>query len=137
MPRITPKKFTKDIRKIKKFSTIVEDKLAKLDKKEAKNVENLTVDELNDFRKILQITDFILTKHQNKKEFHSMLKEFVDMISNSTSSMDLLNDEISELVLSADNSVSRIKNLQTDVSDTYSIGPQTLVTKRIPNSEGA
>ena len=85
---------------------------------------------------VSQITDFILTKHQNKKEFHSMLKEFVDMITNSTSSMDLLNDEISELVLSADNSVSRIKNLQTDVSDTYSIGAQTVVAKGARYSEG-
>ena len=137
MSGITSKKLTRDLRKIKKFSTIVEEKLAKFENKDNKMTENLTIDELNDFRKILQISDFILTKHQNNKEFHSVLKEFVDMINKSTSSMDLLNDEISELVLSADNSVSKIKNLQNDVSDTYSIGQKALVTKNALHSEGA
>ena len=137
MSGITSKKLTKDLRKIKKFSTIVEERLTKFDTKDTKMTESLTVDELNDFRKILQISDFILTKHQNNKEFHSVLKEFVDMINKSTSSMDLLNDEISELVLSADNSVSKIKNLQNDVSDTYSINHQALVTRNPLHSESA
>ena len=127
MSDISSKKLTKDLQKIKKLSSYVEDKLAKLDKNEAKIIENFSAEELNDFQKILQITDFILTKYQNKKEVYSILKEFVDMISKSTSSMDSLHDQISELVLSADNSISRIKNLQTDVSDTYSLRQKTTI----------
>jgi hypothetical protein len=35
--------------------------------------------------------------------------------------MDLLNDKIVELVVSAEAAISRIKNLQTDVSENYSL----------------
>ena len=43
------------------------------------------------------------------------------MINNSTNSMDLLNDKIAEMVVSAESTISRIKNLQGDVSENYSL----------------
>ena len=43
------------------------------------------------------------------------------MINNSMESMDLLNDKIIEMVVSAESAISRIKNLQGDVSENYSL----------------
>ena len=43
------------------------------------------------------------------------------MITYSTTSMDIINDKITEMVVSADNAISRIKSLQGDVSDNFSL----------------
>ena len=43
------------------------------------------------------------------------------MINNSMESMDLINDNIIETVVSAESAISRIKNLQGDVSENFSL----------------
>ena len=110
----------KDLKKIQKFSSLVEKKLSNLDKDE-KKIEKLSYEELQDFNKLLQIADFILTKYEDKKQVYSLIKDFVEMIDNSTTSMDLLDEKISELVVSAQSTVSRIKTIQSDVSENYSL----------------
>ena len=71
--------------------------------------------------KLTSIADYILTKHDDNREVYSLLKDFVDMINNSSASMDLLTDRISELVISADSAITKIKNLQGDVSENFSL----------------
>ena len=43
------------------------------------------------------------------------------MIHNSSESVDLLNDKIIEMLVSAESAISRIKNLQGDVSENFSL----------------
>jgi hypothetical protein len=109
-----------DLKKIQKFSSFVESKLRNYDKDEQK-IEKLSFEELQDFHKLLQIADFILTKYEDKKQVYNLIKDFVDMISNSSNSMDLLDDKISELVVSAQSTISGIKTLQSNVSENYSL----------------
>jgi hypothetical protein len=113
--------FSKDLKKVGKFSSLVEEKLAQFDKNDKKKIENLTFEELQDLHQLTSIANFILLKHEDNKEVHSLLKDFVDMINNSTESMDMLNDKIIEMVVSAESAISRIKNLQSDVSENYSL----------------
>lgn len=115
----------KDLKKIQRLSSLVEKKLSNYDKDE-KKIEKLSFEELKDFNKLLQIADFILTKYEDKKQVYNLIKDFVDMIGASTTSMDILDDKISELVVSAQSTVSRIKTIQSDVSENYSlIEPKT------------
>ncbi len=127
--------FAKDLKKVSKFSSIIEEKLSQSDKKK---IDSLTTEQLQDLRQLTSIANFILTKYEHNKEVHSLLKDFVDMINHSTDSMDLLNDKIVEMVVSAESSISRIKNLQGDVSENYSLisginakeeNPQKIVPK--------
>ncbi len=111
----------KDLKKINVFSKIVEKKLSKLSPEEQR-LENLTEEELQDFSKVLSIADYILTKHSQKKEIHELLKEFVGMINESIEAMMPLDDGIDEMVYSAEDGISRIKEIQNNVSDNYSIG---------------
>lgn len=111
----------KDLTKIKKLSEIVEKKLSKLDKKDEKKVDALTFEELQDLNQILQLADYVLCKYENKKEVHSVLKDFVGIITKSSHSIEEIDDEINELVISAEGTIQRIKDLQTNVSDNYSI----------------
>ncbi len=110
----------KDFKKIEKFSSLVEKRLLTFDN-DKQRIEKLSFEELQDLNELLRLADYILTKHEDKKEVYALLKDFVAMINNSSNSMDLLNDKITELVVSAEAAISRIKNLQTDISENYSL----------------
>ena len=109
----------KNFEKIKKISSLVEKKLEERKHKNDKRIEKLTTEQLQDLNEILRITDFILTKHEAKKEFYSLLKEFVDIINKSAGSVEILDDEIGELIISAESTITRIKDLQGMVSKNY------------------
>lgn len=113
--------FGKDLMKISKFSSLVEEKLSHFDKNEKNKIKNLTFEQLQDLYQLTSMANFILLKHEDNQEVYSLLKDFVDMINNSTDSIDVLNDKISEMVVSAESAISRIKNLQGDVSENYSL----------------
>ncbi len=110
----------KDLKKIQKFSSLIETKLLNFDKDEQK-IDKLSFEELQDLNKLLQIADFILTKYEDKKQVYNLIKDFVDMIGNSSNSMDLLDDKITELVVSAQSTISGIKTLQSGVSENFSL----------------
>jgi len=120
LPILKPNRnIKKDFEKIKKISSLVEKKLEEYKHKNDKRIEKLTLEQLQDLNEILRITDFILTKHEAKKEFHSLLKEFVDIINKSAGSVEILDDEIGELIISAESTITRIKDLQGMVSKNY------------------
>lgn len=113
--------FAKDLKKVSKFSLLVEEKLSQFEKNDKNKIKNLTFEQLQDLHQLTSMANFILIKHEDNQEVYSLLKDFVDMINSSIGSMDILNDKISEMVVSADSAISRIKNLQGDVSDNFSL----------------
>lgn len=112
--------FKKDYEVVRHHSVLVEKKLAKLSKKNERKIEKLTLGELQDLNEILKIADFILCKYENKKEIRSLLRDFVDIIDSSSNSIRYLDDEIEELVLNAEDAIKRIKEIQSNVSDSFS-----------------
>ncbi len=121
MAELKSRNFLKNIKKVSKFSSLVEEKLAQFDKNDKKKIKNLTFEQLQDLHQLTSVANFILIKYEDNKEIHSLLKDFVDMINNSMESMDLVNDKIAEMVVSAESAISRIKNLQGDVSENFSL----------------
>jgi len=113
--------FTKDLKKVRKFSSLVEKKLSQFDKKDENKIKNLTFEQLQDLQQLTSAANFILLKNEDNKEVYSLLKDFVDMIHNSSESMDLLNDNLIEMLMSAESAISRIKKLQGDVSENFSL----------------
>ncbi len=121
MIRKKNKNFTKDLKKVRRFSSLVEKKLSQFDKKDENKIKNLTFEQLQDLQQLTSAANFILLKNEDNKEVYSLLKDFVDMIHNSSESMDLLNDKIIEMLVSAENAISTIKRLQGDVSENFSL----------------
>jgi len=121
MIRKKNRNFTKDLKKIRKFSSLIEKKLAQFDKKDENKIKNLTFEQLQDLQQLTSVANFILLKYEDNKEVYSLLKDFVDMIHNSSESMDLVNDKIIEMLVSAESAISGIKNLQGDVSEKFSL----------------
>jgi len=113
--------FTKDLKKVRIFSFLAEKKLSQFDKKDENKIKNMTFEQLQDLQQLTSAANFILLKYEDNKEVYSLLKDFVDMIHNSSESVDMLNDKIMEMIVSAESAISRIKNLQGDVSENFSL----------------
>ena len=110
----------KDTEHVKEISSLVEKRLVKFSKKTEKKIEKLSYEELQDLNEILKMADYILCKYENKKEIRSLLKDFVEIINSSSDSINYLDDEIDELVLNAEDAIKRIKDIQSNVSESLS-----------------
>jgi len=105
-----------DLAEIRNFSKLVNKRLEELNKNNEFKIKQLDVDELNDLNKLLQIADYILCSYEEKKELHSILKKFVDVINESIYSIENIDDKTNELIISADSTISKIKNHQISMN---------------------
>ena len=109
--------FLKDIQHIRSLSSILDKKLSEVKPSDSDKIDKLTLDELQDLEKIAGIADFMLTKYADKREMRSILKHFTSVIIETTDSMGNLDDEISELILSAEDSINKVKNLHAHIEN--------------------
>jgi len=109
--------FSKDIERIRTLSSQIDKKLSEDKSSDGDKIDKLTLDELQDLHKIVGIADFMLCKYDDKKEMRSILKHFVSIISDTANSLDNLDDEISELILSAEDSINKVKDMQSHISE--------------------
>ena len=107
--------FLKDIERIRSLSSVIDKKLSEVRPSESDKIDKLTLDELQDLDKIAGIANFMLSKYSDKKEMLSILKHFTSIIAETTDSMGNLDDEISELILSAEDSINKVKDLHTRI----------------------
>ena len=113
----TKRDFSKDLDRIKSLSSKIDKKISDAKSSDDKNLEKLTLEELQDLNKIVGIADFMLVKYADKKEMRSILKYFVSVISDAAGSIEDLDDEISELIMSAEDSISKVKGIHVDISE--------------------
>ena len=122
--------FLKDIERIRSISSIIDKKLSDVKSSDADKIDKLTLDELQDLDKIVGIADFMLCKYADKKEMRSILQYFTSIITDTANSMSNLDDEISELILSAEDSINKVKDLhahidkKSDFKKKYCDGPE-------------
>ena len=105
-----------DLVKIRNFSKLVNKRLEELNKNNEFKINQLDVDELNDLNKLLQIADYILCANEEKKDLYSILKKFVDVINDSIHSIENIDDKTNELIISADSTITKIKNHQISMN---------------------
>ena len=100
-----------NLEKIQHMKSIIEKKIGQ----NQLNIKNLDPEELYDYQKIIQICEFILTKHENKKSLHENLKKLVNVLDSTILSLESLDEEINELSIYADLSVSRLQYLKANL----------------------
>jgi len=100
-----------NLEKIQHMKSIIEKKIGQ----NQSSFKNLEPEELYDYQKIMQICEFILTKHENKKSLHENLKKLVNVLDSTMMSLESLDDEINELRLSADLSIRRLKDFKSNL----------------------
>lgn len=109
--------FKKDIACLQGISLKIEKNLSRLNIPDDEKIAKLTAEELQDINKIVGLANFILLKYEDKKETHSILQQFVSIITESVQSMECIDDDISELILSAEDSINKVKNIHTKISE--------------------
>ncbi len=109
--------FSKDIERIRALSSKIDKKLSEAKPSDDDKIGKLTLEELQDLNKIVGIADFMLCKYADKKEMHSILKHFVSIISDTANSLENLDDELSELIISAEDSINKVKDMHTHISE--------------------
>ena len=109
--------FSKDIDRIRIISSKIDKKLSDVKNPDAEKIDKLTVEELQDLDKIVGIADFMLQKYSDKKDMKSILKDFVSIISETGNSLNDLDDEISELIISAEDSINKVKDMHSHISE--------------------
>ena len=109
--------FSKDMDRIRTISSKIDKKLSDVKNSDTEKIDKLTVEELQDLDKIVGIADFILQKYSDKKEMKSILKDFVSIISETGNSLNDLDDEISELIISAEDSINKVKDMHSHISE--------------------
>ena len=107
----------KELRKVRHFSSIIIKKL-KSESINSENINSFTFEELTDINKILSLTDFILTKYEHKKNMLLILNEFIDLITKSANSLESIDDDVEELLISSTAEISRLKSIQHNFSKT-------------------
>ncbi|QLH07048.1 hypothetical protein C5F50_08195 [Nitrosopumilus ureiphilus] len=113
----TKRDFTKDIQRIKNISSKIDKKLSEVKPSDDVKIDKLSFEELQDLDKIVKIADFMMCKYADKKEMSLILKHFTSIISDTATSLEDLDDEISELILSAEDSINKVKDMHTNISD--------------------
>ena len=114
---LSPKRnFTKDIDHIQSLSVKIEKKLSASNAPDVK-IDKLTLEELQDINKIVGLANFMLFKYEDKKETRLILQHFVSIITESAQSIGCIDDEISELILSAEDSINKVKNMHSRISE--------------------
>ena len=109
--------FSKDINRIRSISLKIDQKLSEIKCSDESKIDKLSFEELQDLDKIVGIADFMLCKYADKKDMSSILKYFVSIISDTANSLNDLDDEISELIISAEDSINKIKDIHVHISD--------------------
>lgn len=113
--------FSKDLEFVRNISEKIDRKLSQSNNSINPKIDKLSLEELQDLDKIVRIADFMLFKYEDKKETCSLLKNFVSIIRDSAESIEEIDDEVSELIISAEDSINKIKEIHTDVSEKYDL----------------
>jgi len=109
--------FSKDVERIKSISSKIDKKLSEVKISDDSKIDKLSLEELQDLDKIVGIADFMLCKYAGKKEMRSILKHFTSIINDTASSLEDLDDEVSELILSAEDSINKVKDMHSHISE--------------------
>ena len=109
--------FLKDMGRIRAISSKIDKKLSEIKSSDDYKIDKLTLEELQDLDKIVGIADFMMCKYADKKEIRSILQDFTSIISETANSLGDLDDEVCLLIISAEDSINKVKEMHTNISE--------------------
>jgi len=109
--------FLKDVGRIRAISSKIDKKLSVIKPSDESKIDKLTLEELQDLDKIVGIADFMMCKYADKKEMRSILQHFTSIISDTANSLENLDDEVSMLIISAEDSINKVKEMHAHISE--------------------
>ena len=114
---------SRHLERIRTLSSKVEQKIAqKSSENDAQFVETLSVEELKDLRQVMMAAEYLLSKYQDKKDLKEFLEEFVGIIMHAANSVNVVRDDLTDLVISAETALQQIQDLHEEVSQSLTLG---------------
>ncbi len=104
--------FQKNTFEVRNLVSVVEEKLSSI-RNDRPMVDKLDIDELSDFYKILTMCELLLSKYENRKSTYHHMKKFVDILDSTIKSLEVVDGDIDELLVSADFSMKKIKEFES------------------------
>ena len=114
-----------EMRRVRSISSGISKRLSALDSPD-EAVASLSREELQDLNRLVGIADFLLCKYADKKDAYTVFKEFASIVARTADSLEQIDDDISELMLSADDSVGRITDMRERISERVDVDPKYL-----------
>ena len=111
--------FSKDLEFVRNISEKIDKKLSQPHTSNDSKIDKLSLEELKDLSKIVGLADFMLYKYEDKKETKAILEHFVSIIHDSAESIEEVDDEVSELIISSEDSINKIKEIHTNISKKF------------------
>ena len=114
---------SRHLERIRTLSSKVEQKIVqKSSENDEQFVETLSVEELKDLRQVMMAAEYLLSKYQDKKDIKEFLEEFVGIIMHAANSVNVVRDDLTDLVISAETALQQIQNLHEEVSQSLTLG---------------
>jgi hypothetical protein len=108
--------------KIKNISSKIEEKIAqKSPDKDDRFIETLSIEELKDLRQVMMAAEYLLSKYQDKKELKAFLEDFIGIILHATNSVNIMRDDLTDLLISAEMAFNQIQTLHEEVTQNLSL----------------
>ena len=102
---------------MRSISSEISNRLSTPDSPDNAAVAKLSPEEMWDLNRLVEIADFLLCKYADKKAAYAVFKEFASVVAKTADSLEQIDDEISELMLSTDDSVCRITDMRDRIFD--------------------
>ena len=104
-----------DAGRIEAASALASERLAALSEADRRAVNAVAPEDLRDFDAVLQAARYLLVKYEDRRELRALLRTLVGVIERSTDGLGGIDDEMGELVLSAEDSIRRIREAHASV----------------------
>lgn len=101
--------------RIEAASELASERLAALSEADRRAVNTVAPEDLRDFDAVLQAARYLLVKYEDRRELRALLRSLVGVIERSTDGLGGIDDEMGELVLSAEDSIRRIREAHAGV----------------------
>ena len=101
--------------RIEAASALASERLAGLSEADRRAVNAVAPEDLRDFDAVLQAARYLLVKYEDRRELRALLRTLVEVIERSTDGLGGIDDEMGELVLSAEDSLRRIREAHASV----------------------
>ncbi len=109
--------------KIREFSSKIQQKISQMTEPHDDNfIESLSLEELKDLRQVILASEYLLTKYKDKKDIKEFLEDFIGIMLNAGNSVNNLNDELQDLVFSAEFALKQIQTLHDEVTQNLVLG---------------
>ena len=112
--------FARDIELVRGVSEKIDRRLSR-EKVPQDKIDKLSLEELQDLDKIVGLANFMLCKYEDKKDTRDMLENFASIINDVCGSVGRIDDEIAELLAAAEDSLGRIRDANSRISDKSSL----------------